>query len=247
MPYIDFEKHELTDLNGNLFPFNETLQSCVFYFNKVINTKSSIIGHENWLENPTQIASKEFLKAVIVDFGEGWRVWGKYFSKLNQWDDVNRLLIEAQKIINQGDIAGAIDQLLKIKGLGPSYASKVTRFLSPDAVVLDSVLSRELDLKYKQDYGKFRLDCSKIATKLKCQPREIESAIFTWIQICRNGKKKKRWQLKPKDLQGEGFQIATKQHDPISGCSWSGRGLKPVSWATIYWGIIVRQNMCALA
>jgi len=205
MPYINFEKHELTDLKGNLFPFDETLKSCILYFNKVINTKSAIKEYEKWLSNPTQIASKEFLKAVIVDFGEGWRVWGKYFFKLNQWDDVNRLLIEAQKIIDQGDVAGSIDQLLKIKGLGPSYASKVARFLSPDAVVLDSILSKALDLDYHRDYKKFRLDCSKIAIKLKCQPREIESAIFTWIQICRNGKKKKRWQLKPKDLKGEGF------------------------------------------
>ena len=201
MHYINFEKHELTDLKGNLFPFNETLKSCILYFNKVINTKSAIKEYEKWLSNPTQIASKEFLKAVIVDFGEGWRVWGKYFFKLNQWDDVNSLLIEAQKIIDQGDVAGSIDQLLKIKGLGPSYASKVARFLSPDAVVLDSILSKALDLDYHRDYVKFRFDCSKIATKLKCQPREIESAIFTWVQICRDGKKKKRWQLKPTNLQ----------------------------------------------
>jgi len=137
---------------------------------------------------------------VIVDFGEGWRIWGKFFSKLNHWDDVNRLLIEAQKIIDQGDVAGSIDHLMKIKGLGPSYASKVARFLSPDAVVLDSILSKALDLDYHEDYRKFCLDCSKIAAKLKCQPREIESAIFTWVQICRDGKKKKRWQLKPTDL-----------------------------------------------
>ena len=203
MAYIDFEKYELTDLNENLFPFNETLQSCLLYFNKVINTKSAINEQEKWSKNPTKIAAKEFIKAVIVDFGEGGRVWGKHFSKLNQWEDVNRLLIEAQKIIDQGDVAGSIDTLLKIKGLGSSYASKVARFLSPDAVVLDSVLSKELGLDYQQDYRKFRLDCSKIAAKLKCQPREIESAIFTWVQICRNGKKKKRWQLMPKNLKNE--------------------------------------------
>ena len=203
MAYIDFEKQELTDLKGNLFPFNETLHSCLLYFNMVINTKSAINEHGKWLKNPTKIASKEFLKAVVIDFGEGGRVWGKHFSKLNQWDDVNRLLIEAQKIIDQGDVTGSIEKLLKIKGLGPSYASKVARFLSPDAVVLDSVLSKELDLDYQQDYRKFRLDCSKIATKLKCQPREIESSIFTWVQICRNGKKKKRWQLMPEDLKNE--------------------------------------------
>lgn len=200
MPYINFEKQELTDLNGNLFPFNETLHSCVLYFNKVINTKSAINEYEKWLKNPTKITAKEFLKAAIVDFGEGWRIWGKYFSKLNHWDDVNRLLIEAQKIIDQGDVAGSIDHLMKIKGFGPSYASKVARFLSPDAVVLDSILSKALDLDYHKDYRKFCLDCSKIATKLKCQPREIESAIFTWVQICRDGKKKIRWQLKPTDL-----------------------------------------------
>ena len=201
MAYIDFEKQELTDLKGNLFPFKETLQLCVLYFNKVINTKSAINEHEKWLKNPTKIASKEFIKAVILDFGEGGRVWGKHFSKLNQWDDANRLLIEAQKKIDKGDVAGSIEQLLNIKGLGPSYASKVARFLSPDAVVLDSVLSKELDLDYQQDYREFRLNCSKIATKLNCQPREIESSIFTWVQICRNGKKKKRWQLKPEDLK----------------------------------------------
>ena len=205
MPYINFEKYELTDLKGNLFPFNETLKSCVLYFNKVINTKSATNEYEKWLKNPTEISSKEFLRAVIVDFGEGWRIWGKYFSKLNQWDDVNGLLIDAQKIIDRGDVAGSIDHMLKIKGLGPSYASKVARFLSPDAVVLDSILSKALDLDYQQDYKKFRLDCSDIATKLKCQPREIESAIFTWVQICRDGKKKKRWQLKPTNLQDENY------------------------------------------
>jgi hypothetical protein len=203
MAYIDFEKQELSDLKGNLFPFNETLHLCLLYFYKVINSKSAINEHVKWLKNPTKIAAKEFLKAVVVDFGEGGRVWGKHFSKLNQWDDVNKLLIEAQKIIDQGDVTGSIEKLLKIKGLGPSYATKVARFLSPDAVVLDSVLSKELDLDYEQDYRKFRLDCSKIATKLKCQPREIESSIFTWVQICRNGKKKKRWQLMPKDLKNE--------------------------------------------
>lgn len=203
MSYIDFEKHELTDLKGNLFPFNETLQSCILYFNKVINTKSAINEYEKWLKNPTKIASKEFVKAVIVDFGEGWRIWGKHFSKLDQWDDINRILIDSKKTIDQGDVARSIDQLLKIKGLGPSYASKVARFLSPDAVVLDSILSEALDLDYQRDYRKFHLDCSKIATKLKCQPRDIESAIFTWVQICRDGKKKKRWQLKPTDLKDE--------------------------------------------
>jgi hypothetical protein len=89
---------------------------------------------------------------------------------------------------------------MKVKGLGPSYASKVARFLSPEAVVLDSILSKALNLDYKKDYIKFRLDCSKIAAKLNCEPREIESAVFTWVQICRNGKKKERWQLKPADM-----------------------------------------------
>ena len=85
--------------------------------------------------------------------------------------------------------------------MGPSNASKVARFLSPEAVVLDSILSKALNLDYKKDYRKFRFDRSKIAAKLNCEPQEIESTIFTWIQICRNGKKKERWQLKPSDLK----------------------------------------------
>ena len=54
--------------------------------------------------------------------------------------------------------------------------------------------------KHNISNRKFCLDCSKIAAKLNCEPREIESAVFTWIQICRNGKKKERWQLKPADM-----------------------------------------------
>lgn len=200
MPYIDFEKYEISDLNGNIFPFNETLQACILYFNKVINTKSAIDNYNLWKNDPNPNHSKEFIKAVVLDFGEGWRIWGKHFSNFNQWDDVNKILTEAQTIINLGDVSGSIDQLLKVKGLGPSYASKVARFLSPEAVVLDSILSKALNLDYKKDYRKFCLDCSKIATKLNCEPREIESAVFTWIQICRNGKKKERWQLKPADM-----------------------------------------------
>jgi len=76
----------------------------------------------------------------------------------------------------------------------------VGRFLLPDAVVLDSILSKALNLDYKKDYRKFRFDCSKMAAKLNCEPREIESAVFTWIQICSNGKKKGRCQLKPADM-----------------------------------------------
>ena len=201
MPYIDFEKYEISDLNGNIFPFNETLQACISHFNKVINTKSSIDNYNLWKNDPNPNHSKEFIKAVVLDFGEGWRIWGKHFSNVNQWNDINKILIEAQTIINHGDVSGSIEQLLKVKGLGPSYASKVARFLSPEAVVLDSILSEALNLKYKKDYGKFCLDCSKIAAKLNCEPREIESAIFTWVQICRNGKKKERWQLKPSDLK----------------------------------------------
>jgi hypothetical protein len=52
---------------------------------------------------------------------------------------------------------------LKVKKLGPSNASKVARFLSPEAVVLDSILSKALNLDYKKDYRKFRFDRSKIA------------------------------------------------------------------------------------
>lgn len=92
---------------------------------------------------------------------------------------------------------------MKVKSLRPSYASKVARFLSLEAVVLDSFLSKALSLDYKKDYRKFCFDCSKIAAKLNCEPREIESAIFTRVQIYRNGKKKERWQLKPADMPWE--------------------------------------------
>jgi hypothetical protein len=134
-----------------------------------------------------------------VDFGEGWRVWGRYFKKRSDWDAVNNISKLAQHKADLGEISEAISTLSSVRGLGFSYASKLARFMNPDAVVLDSILCRELGIS-EDGYSQFLRDCFSTSRILGVTASQVESGIFAWVQICRRGKKKRRWRIDPHQL-----------------------------------------------
>lgn len=72
-----------------------------------------------------------------------------------------------------------------------SYASKLLRFVSPNFVVLDSILREELC--GAMSYTTFLDFCTEIASSLKIKPVEVDSALFTFVQLAKPNQRKLMW------------------------------------------------------
>jgi len=98
---------------------------------------------------------------------------------------------------NQPNPVGALEKMLKVRGLDVSFASKHLRLLFPEyCPTLDSVLSLRLGYKASpRGYGSFVRKCNEIADELNAakieiasifrgqadwRPSDVEAAIFAW-------------------------------------------------------------------
>jgi hypothetical protein len=98
---------------------------------------------------------------------------------------------------NQPNPVGALERMLKIRGLDVSFASKHLRFLFPKyCPTLDSILSFRLGYKPSPGgYGSFVRRCNEIADELNTaqieiasifrgqtdwRPSDVEAALFAW-------------------------------------------------------------------
>ena len=94
------------------------------------------------------------------------------------------------------DLAGALNSMREIKGLGVPFASKHLRFLFPEyCPVLDSILSCRLLYDLSTDgYVQFASACKGIADQLNSarigttfpgqsiwRPSDVEAALYAWV------------------------------------------------------------------
>jgi len=131
--------------------------------------------------------AKAFLEAV-VRWGRGHRFVGRLLDQ-NDAIQITRALQEAHVLLRSGQTAAAVIRLQKLRYIGQSFASKITRFLSPyTAVILDDVLRSALGYRESQDgYEEFLRDCQTVLTRLiSFHPQlricDVEAAIFAKIQ-----------------------------------------------------------------
>jgi hypothetical protein len=159
-------------------------------YDEEIDTNTAHVAVQNWIKNgrPVSLVA-DVLYSIIVEFGEGFRIWGKFEKHYTRNDvQVNNELIA---VFNAPDVFSALNAAKGIRGLGESYASKVLRFVSPNYVVLDSILRDELC--GQMDYTTFRDECDYIAQHLNLHPVDIEASLFAYVQIANPCQRKRRW------------------------------------------------------
>lgn len=178
----------------------EKLNSLIDIFENEIDVKKPTEVFDLWVQNKFDTKyTLELLESIIVIFGEGYRIWGRFKDYYEaEIYDVNNVLIEAYSVRDSG-INKLLEKIQQIKGLGGlSYSTKMARFFNNRYVVLDSILRDELNIT-EGDYNTFFSLCLEIKTDLKNKfgiernNSQIESGIFAWIQIINPEQKKKRW------------------------------------------------------
>jgi len=196
---IYFENPLVTKTAGANTPESEIsialLDQLIDIFEQEIPVQATTLVLNNWRNNnypADQII--DVLHAIIVMFGEGFRIWGRhgqYYT--DNYIDINHRLSNLCLNLN----AALVDDIMEIKGIGPSYATKIARFINPNYVVLDSILCAELGLT-NNDYNYFTNLCNQIRVALHVQGitrsnAQIESGIFTWVQLLKPHQRKLRW------------------------------------------------------
>lgn len=196
---INFENLSITKTTGANTPESEIsitiLNQLIDVFEQEIPVQATTEVFNLWRNNHYPADRiMGVLNAIIVGFGEGFRIWGKhshYFA--DNHVDINNLL--SNLCVNHNP--ALVDDIMQIKGIGPSYATKIARFINPDYVVLDSILCAELGLT-SNDYNYFLNLCDQIKEALQGQGitrsnAQIESGIFTWVQLLKPNQRKRRW------------------------------------------------------
>ena len=140
-----------------------------------------------------------FPEQQTISFVKSVCKWGNYpgvggrVIKNNTPDEIVSAMRSATKATNEGNVEGALKELLRLKGLAVSFASKHLKFLDPTKhVVLDSVISSKLGYPMSTEgYREFVADCQQtlefvIESKVPCpiedqvgwRIADIEMAIF---------------------------------------------------------------------
>ncbi|MEI6715428.1 MAG: hypothetical protein WCO60_16850 [Verrucomicrobiota bacterium] len=172
-----------------IVPFH-CLRCYLDIYHKEINTKSAISAIQAWKESGQSPANAlRVLESVIVDFGGGHRIWGKY--NIYYSENVSFINEQLKTLFKQEDIDSALKSATDIQGLGESYGSKLLRFVSPDFVVLDSILREELC--GNMPYAEFNGLCSQIANVIGVTPVDVEAALFTFVQLAKPEQRKQMW------------------------------------------------------
>ncbi len=121
--------------------------------------------------------SEEALLEALAEFIRGVCQWGKRpktaerVLRGNPWPELQRRFERAIDALagDAPNLQFALRQLVKIRYLGVSFASKHLRLLRPDLCpVLDSLLSQKLGYPLKaRGYRRFARDCRRVAQALE--------------------------------------------------------------------------------
>jgi hypothetical protein len=163
-------------------------------FKAVVDVKSPTDAVAAWVKaGYPQDQAIELLHAVIVRFGGGYRIWGRFHKVYRvSVNEVNAFLAEAHQRRDE-DVDSLRAVLKNIKGLGSlSYATKMIRFLNPNYVVLDSILQEEFCLS-QADYKSFVTHCRQIAERLEVNPVDVESGLYVYVQLANPDQRQKVW------------------------------------------------------
>ena len=186
-------------------PFH-CLRCYLALYNREIDTESAIKAIANWRNTGQKTTDVlNVLESVIVTFGGGHRIWGKYSNYY--FKHLNLVNEQLKHIFQKTSIYDALNAAKMIKGLGESYASKLLRFVSSDFVVLDSILREELC--GTMPYSNFRDLCSQIATAIGLTPVDVEASLFTFVQLAKPQQKKWMWRQ---------YQILNKSSGGFAVC-----------------------------
>jgi hypothetical protein len=185
---------------ASVIQFDE-LNRFIKIFKEVVDVNSPADAVALWVEaGYPQDQAIEILYSVIVRFGGGHRIWGRFHKVYSSTvDEVNSFLREAH-IRRHEDVDSLRAVLKNIKGLGSlSYSTKMLRFLNPNHVVLDSILQEEFCLSIV-DYKIFATHCRRIAEILEVDPVDIESGLYAYVQIANPAQRQKVWKQYQNEL-----------------------------------------------
>jgi hypothetical protein len=173
-----------------IIPFEDLITYGVI-FSSEVDTGTAISATSAWLQGG-QVSgfALDLLHSVIVDFGEGHRIWGRFSAYYAaDIEAVNEHLIAA---FGAPDRIAAQAHLRKIRGLGgEAYSTKMLRFINPDYVVCDSVLRAELC--GQMPYEQFLDDCRFVAAHIGESAVFVESSLYAYVQVAKPGQRKHRW------------------------------------------------------
>ncbi len=84
-------------------------------------------------------------------------------------EEFAKVVADSARMLKNGDLEAAINNIISIKGLDISYGSKILRMLSPEQVgVYDSILEGELSYPFDAEgFVQFCADCKAVADELK--------------------------------------------------------------------------------
>lgn len=176
-----------------LIQFDE-LNRFIGIFKEVVDVKSPTDAVASWVKaGYPQEQAIAILHSVIVSFGGGHRIWGRFHKVYSvSVSEVNFFLREAH--LRRDEDIDCLRAILKnIKGLGSlSYSTKMLRFFNPNYVVLDSILQEEFCLS-NADYKAFATHCRQIAAILGVDPVDVESGLYAYVQIANPDQRQKVW------------------------------------------------------
>jgi hypothetical protein len=206
---VDFSTRLIHKTTGKHSPAGIIPFSCLTcyldIYLKEIDVVSAEVAVAQWKAGGrASLQSVNVLRKVIVEFGGGYRIWGKFehYYKSNSV----ALNDQLKRVFDQTTVESALEEAMNIKGLGESYASKLLRFVSPNFVVLDSILREELC--GAMVYTTFLGFCTEIASLVKMKPVEVEAALFTFVQLAKPNQRKLMWRKYQMPSQnGSGFSV----------------------------------------
>lgn len=122
--------------------------------------------------------SREFV-ASVCKWGGGQRL----VSRICKDGDAT-IARSATEAIEEGDVTLAIGELINLRYLGLSFASKVARFLAPDkCVVLDRVIRCRIGyVESSEGYTEFLQDCFQLLHMLRTS-RDLDAS-FRDLRVC---------------------------------------------------------------
>ncbi|WP_342637100.1 hypothetical protein [Thioclava nitratireducens] len=124
----------------------------------------------------------------VIRWGKGHRFVDR-FKTQNSPDSVSRALRQSVKLADRGNVAEGVEEIRKLSWISQSFASKIVRFLRPNAaVILDSVIRNALGYAETKDgYNAFLRDCEEMLAAVaddypQLRVCDIEAAIFAKLQ-----------------------------------------------------------------
>ena len=172
----------------------DELKRYINIFQEVVDVKSPTEAIAMWAKaGYPEALAMNVLHSVIVSFGGGHRIWGRFQKAYAaSISNINSLLSEAY-VKRDADANQLLGLITQIKGLGGlAYSTKMLRFLNANHVVLDSILREEFCL-IESDYSIFANHCREIAATLGVTPVDVESGLYAYVQIANPNQRLKDW------------------------------------------------------